>query len=168
MPFTPFHFGPGMLIKGLIPKQFSLSVFVLANIAMDVEPLYRIFRGDSHLHGISHTFIGAAFIGVATAVVAPRAIARTWQWYQKFHVDANSLIPITRTQAWMGALLGTGSHLLLDATMHRDMLPFLPLSATNPWLHPEWTQHIYLGCLLAGAIGLMLLLLAAMQSRQPH
>ena len=150
-----------MLIKGLIPKQFSLSVFVLANIAMDVEPLYRIFRGDSHLHGISHTFIGAAFIGVATAVVAPRAIARTWQWYQKFHVDANSLVHITRTQAWMGALLGTGSHLLLDATMHRDMQLLLPFSDANPLLHPEWTQNVYLGCLLAGMMGMLISLLRA-------
>ena len=27
MPFTPFHFGPGLAIKGLIPKQFNLSMF---------------------------------------------------------------------------------------------------------------------------------------------
>lgn len=166
MPFTPFHFGPGMLIKGLIPKQFSLSVFALANIAMDVEPLYHILRGDTQLHGASHTLIGAACIGSGTALVAPRVIARAWQWYQQFHIVADSPVHFTRQQAWLGALLGSGSHLLLDATMHRDMHLLLPFSDANPLLHPEWTQNVYLACLLAGAIGLMLLLLAAMQSRQ--
>ena len=168
MPFTPFHFGPGILIKGIIPRQFSLSVFALANIAMDVEPLYHILRGDTQLHGASHTLIGAASICAATALAAPSVITHAWQWFQKFHVDAVSFAPVTRLQAWVGALLGTLSHLLLDGTMHRDMYLLLPFSDANPLLKPEWTQNVYLGCLLAGAIGLMLLLLAAMQSRQPR
>ena len=169
MPFTPFHFGPGMLIKGLIPKQFSLSVFALANIAMDVEPLYRLLRGDPQLHGASHTLIGAAIIGVATALAAPRAINRTWQWYQKFHVDASSSVHITRQQAWVGALLGSGSHLLLDATMHRDMHMLLPFSYANPLLHPEWTQNVYLACVLAGMAGMLISLLRMhWQFKQPQ
>ncbi len=161
MPFTPFHFGPGMLIKGLIPGHFSLSVFALANIAMDVEPLYHILRGDTQLHGASHTLIGAACIGAATALAAPSVIARTWQWYQKFHLDADSLVPVTRQQAWLGALLGSVSHVLLDATMHRDMHLLLPFSNANPLLHSEWTQNVYLGCVLAGMTGMLISLLRA-------
>ena len=161
MPFTPFHFGPGMLIKGLIPKQFSLSVFALANIAMDVEPLYHILRGDTQLHGASHTLLGATLIGAATALAAPSAITRTWQWFQKFHVDASSTMQLTRQQAWMGALLGTGSHLLLDAIMHRDMHLLLPFSDANPLLKPEWTQNVYLACVLAGMTGMLISLLRA-------
>lgn len=161
MPFTPFHFGPGMLIKGLIPKQFSLSVFALANIAMDVEPLYHLMRGDVQLHGASHTLLGAACIGAATALVAPGAIARSWQWYQKLHVDAASPVQLTRQQAWLGALLGTGSHLLLDAIMHRDIRMLLPFSEANPLLKPEWTQNVYLACLLAAMIGMLISLLRA-------
>jgi hypothetical protein len=159
MPFTPFHFGPGMLIKGLMPRQFSLSVFALANIAMDVEPLYHLLRGDTQLHGASHTLIGAACIGAATALAAPRAIALGWQWYQKLHVDADIPVHLTRQQAWMGALLGTASHLLLDATMHHDMHMFLPFSDANPLLHPAWTQNVYLACVLAGMTGMLISML---------
>lgn len=169
MPFTPFHFGPGILIKGLIPKQFSLSVFALANIAMDVEPLYHILRGDTQLHGASHTLIGAACIGAATALVAPTAITRTWRWYQKFHVVADSPVHFTRQQAWLGALLGTASHLLLDTTMHRDMHMLLPFSDANPLLHLEWTQNVYLACVLAGMTGMLISLLrAGWKLKQSH
>ena len=101
MPFTPFHFGPGMLIKGLIPKQFSLSVFALANIAMDVEPLYHLLRGGTQLHGASHTLIGAACIGAGTALIAPTAITRAWQWYQKFHVVADLVLSSGLVIEWI-------------------------------------------------------------------
>lgn len=169
MPFTPFHFGPGILIKGLIPKQFSLSVFALANIAMDVEPLYHLLRGDPQLHGASHTLLGAACIGAATALIAPKAIARTWQCYQKLHVDADSYVQLTRQQVWMGALLGTGSHLLLDSTMHYDMHMLLPFSDINPLLHLEWTQNVYLACVLAGMAGMLISLLRMhRQLKQPQ
>jgi hypothetical protein len=76
MPFTPFHFGPGLLVKATIPNHFSLSVFALANVAMDIEPLYRMLHHDAQLHGVTHTLIGAGFIGVATALAGRSVINR--------------------------------------------------------------------------------------------
>jgi hypothetical protein len=37
VPVTPFHFGPGILSKGLFPARFSAASFVLAQILIDVE-----------------------------------------------------------------------------------------------------------------------------------
>lgn len=159
MPFTPFHFGPGILIKGLMPRQFSLSTFAMANVAMDVEPLVQLLRNHAQLHGASHTLLGAAFIGVATALAAPRLIAGTNRLHRKWQTHADIPIQITRQQAWLSALLGSGSHLLLDATMHHDMLMFLPFSDANPLLHPAWTQNVYLACVLAGMTGMLISLL---------
>lgn len=157
MPFTPFHFGPGFFIKGLIPNQFSLSVFALANVAMDVEPLYRMWHGDAYLHGISHTMFGAACIGVATALAGRTVVARAGRLYGGRYAPGGEPWQITRLQAWMGALFGTGSHLLLDAVMHADMHPLLPLTEYNPLLRVSWTENVYLGCVLAGMLGLLLL-----------
>ena len=40
MPFTPFHMGPGILIKSLLQGAFSLMVFGWAQIVMDIQPLF--------------------------------------------------------------------------------------------------------------------------------
>jgi hypothetical protein len=39
MPFTPYHMGPGILIKALLQGSFSLMVFGWAQIVMDIQPL---------------------------------------------------------------------------------------------------------------------------------
>jgi hypothetical protein len=161
MPFTPFHFGPGLLIKGMIPARFSLSMYALANVAMDVEPLYHMLRGDTQLHGASHTLLGAGIIGAATVLSGRPLIRRAWQLYERWGANAGKPFRITGTQAWLGALLGTSSHLLMDAVMHADMHPFLPLTDANPWLETSWTENVYLGCVLAGMVGMLLILIRA-------
>lgn len=169
MPFTPFHFGPGLLIKSLIPGRFSLTTFVLANVAMDVEPLYHILRDDTQLHGFTHTLLGSGFIGVGTALAGTITIRQAWRLYERGYSNAGSPFHITWEQAWLGALLGTFSHLLLDGLMHADMHPFAPFTETNPLLEISWTQNVYLGCVLAGMLGMLFILVrAAFQSEQTH
>lgn len=161
MPFTPFHFGPGLLIKGMIPAHFSLSMYALANVAMDLEPLYHLLREDTQLHGATHTLLGAGLIGVATALAGRSIIRRGWQLYERWSANAGKPFRISDTQAWLGVLLGTFSHVLMDALMHADMRPFLPLTDANPWLHVSWTEDVYLGCVLAGMVGMLLILVRA-------
>lgn len=50
MPFTPLHMGPGLAVKALLGRRFSLTVFGFSQIAMDIEPLARMIRGDTLLH----------------------------------------------------------------------------------------------------------------------
>lgn len=161
MPFTPFHFGPGLLLKAALPNHFSLSVFALANVAMDVEPLLHMLRGDAVLHGVTHTLPGAAVIGIATALLGRKLIPPLWNWVGRVRQVATNSVRITAVQAWLGALSGTFSHCLLDAVMHADMSPFAPFSAANPWLKISWTEHVYLFCVVAGMLGLLLMLLRA-------
>ncbi|MBI5890568.1 MAG: hypothetical protein HZB47_07810 [Nitrosomonadales bacterium] len=169
MPFTPFHFGPGLLIKGIIPARFSLSTYALANVAMDVEPLYHILRGDSQLHGASHTLLGAGLIGVGTALWGRIAVRHAWSLYERWSANTGAPFYITAQQAWLGTLLGTFSHVLMDSVMHADMRPFLPLTDANPWLDISCTEHVYLGCVLAGMVGMLVILIrAAFQPEHSH
>ena len=69
MPVTPFHMGPGVAIKAVAGPYFSLMVFGFSQAAMDIESLVRIIRGDAVLHGLTHTYLGATLIGLASAVV---------------------------------------------------------------------------------------------------
>lgn len=169
MPFTPFHFGPGLLIKAALPNHFSLSMFALANMAMDVEPLYHIMCDDAQLHGATHTLVGAGLIGVGTALWGRIAIRRTWRLSERLSAHAGRPFHITGMQAWLGALLGTFSHVLMDAVMHADVHPFLPFTDANPWLDISCTEHVYLGCVLAGMVGMLFILVrAAFQPEHSH
>jgi hypothetical protein len=40
VPFTPFHFGPGLLLEGAAPRHVSLIAFVISQVAVDLEPLH--------------------------------------------------------------------------------------------------------------------------------
>ncbi len=161
MPFTPFHLGPGLLIKGLIPGRFSLSMYALANVAMDVEPLFHMLNDDAQLHGATHTLLGAGIIGVGTALWGRIAIRRAWRLFERWSANAGRPFSITSVQAWASAMIGTFSHVLMDAVMHADMHPFLPFTDANPWLDISCTEHVYLGCVLAGMVGMLLILIRA-------
>jgi hypothetical protein len=64
MPFTPFHMGPGVVFKALLQGSFSLIVFGWAQIVMDVQPLIVMISGAGHLHGFSHTYMGATLLAL--------------------------------------------------------------------------------------------------------
>jgi membrane-bound metal-dependent hydrolase YbcI (DUF457 family) len=87
--------------------------------------------------------------------------------YERRSVNTAKPFHITRTQSWVGALLGTFSHVAMDAVMHEDMQPLLPFSDANPWLVVSWTQDVYLGCVLAGVLGMLLILIRAALWERP-
>jgi hypothetical protein len=71
MPFTPLHFGPGLIVKAAVPGQFSLTAYTLANIAVDLEPLCHIVRRDYPLHGPFHTLPLATLTENTPTLFAP-------------------------------------------------------------------------------------------------
>ena len=87
MPFTPFHFGPGLLLKGAAPGQVSFTAFVATQVAVDLEPLWFILRGEPPVHRWAHTVWVAGGIGISVGA-ALAAIVRRWT------VPALSLIHI--------------------------------------------------------------------------
>ena len=109
MPFTPFHFGAGLALKGLVPRRFSFSMFALANVAMDIEPLYRMWRAETPIHGFSHTITGAALIAAATLLLGRSAITRWWQLYARLTADSGTPYRMRWLPPTSGAFLGAAS-----------------------------------------------------------
>ena len=68
MPFTPFHFGPGLLVKGIAPRRFSWAAFIAVQVVIDCETLYYLVRHEHPVHRTLHTTPGATLAGVATAL----------------------------------------------------------------------------------------------------
>jgi membrane-bound metal-dependent hydrolase YbcI (DUF457 family) len=119
MPFTLFHLGPGIALKSLAGKRFSLAMFAGAQVAMDIEPGLAMLRGAATLHGYSHTLPGALAIALACLPFKPLA-------------ERLFGVAISLRSALAGVLLGCFSHLLLDALVHSDIRPLWPFSDRDP------------------------------------
>lgn len=147
MPFTPFHLGPGAAFKAIGGRHFSFMVFGGAQVLMDIEPLVRIYQEAPILHGYTHTLAGALCIGIVATLTGKPISTFVLRRLRIPHY------PLTWTAATAGALLGTFSHVILDAMMHADMQPWWPFSRENQLLGVVSMSSLHLGCVAAGLIG---------------
>lgn len=148
MPFTPFHFGPGLLLKSVAPRRVSLTAFAATQVAVDLEPLYFLLRGEYPIHRWLHTLYGGGAMGLAVGLML-WVVGRS---------RAAGLPPalraeVMRAPAVLGGLIGGVSHALLDGLMHRDVHALRPLAETQWVLGPPSVTALHIGCLVAGALG---------------
>jgi hypothetical protein len=148
VPFTPFHMGPGLLVKALLQGSFSLMVFGWTQIVMDIQPLVVLLAGEGHLHGFSHTYIGATLIALVSALTGKylselglRLIGQTYH------------LPIGWMIAIVSAFIGSYSHVLLDSLMHSDLEPFAPFTTFNPFLGILSVSALHKLCLYSSLLG---------------
>lgn len=152
MPVTPFHFGLGVLAKGVAPRAVSISAFVVSQIVIDLETAYYLFLAHEWpVHRWAHTFAFGSLIGLAAGVV-------TWAIASKVPLIAADC---GLGQCLAGGLIGGATHPLLDGVMHADVMPFLPFAAGNPFLGTLALGSLHLLCVVAGIAGLLLLGLRA-------
>jgi len=162
MPFTPFHMGPGLAAKAVLGRHLSLMVFGFSQVAIDVEPLVRIVRGDAVVHGITHTYFGAALVA-AISVGLGRPICQILlnHWAPDPRAPFLNALTGARLIGWpaaiVGALVGTYSHVLLDSVMHADMRPFSPISDANVALRLISVGGLHVLCVVSGVFGALLL-----------
>jgi len=153
MPFTPLHMGPGLLIKALLQGCFSLTLFGWTQILMDIQPLLVMLTGDGHLHGFSHTYIGALLIAIAAAVTGKYLCQWGLRWLDQPYFGSPS---ITWLVAITSALIGSVSHVVLDSIMHTDIAPWFPFSSANGLLGIMSIETLHKLCLYSGLIGALL------------
>ena len=151
MPFTPFHLGPGALFKAVGGPRFSFMVFGGAQVLMDIEPLVRIYRHDAVLHGPTHTTLGALGLGAVAGVLGKLVSETVLRWACIDHA------PLTWRRSFASAFIGTYSHIVLDAVMHRDMKPLWPFTDGNPLLGALPVDTLHMACVVCGLIGLAIL-----------
>ncbi len=153
MPFTPFHMGPGIVVKALLQGSFSLMVFGWAQIVMDIQPLIVMISGEGRLHGFSHSLVGAtllaifsAFSGKYLSEIGLFIIGFNKQWQ----------LNISWWVSFLSALIGTYSHVLLDSIMHSDIEPFFPVTTSNVFLGIISLQTLHKVCLYSALVGCIL------------
>ena len=166
MPVTPFHFGVGLLGKGVAPRMISLCAFVASQVLIDCESAYFLFVARAEpVHRVLHTFALATPVG-ALVGLAVWAVARGIRWPPELiwlRSDC-ALRP-----AILGGLLGGLTHPLLDGIMHDDIRPFRPFSDANPLHEAMGLGPLHLACILFGVVGVALLALHVVRdTRERH
>jgi membrane-bound metal-dependent hydrolase YbcI (DUF457 family) len=158
MPFTPFHFGPAMLLKALAPRHVSLTAFALSQVAIDIESGYHLLREEWPVHRIAHTLPVATGVGMAVGTVVWLAGRRTAP-ARSTGIQAE----VQALPAYAGGLLGGSSHSVLDAIMHADVQPFWPFALSNPLLGALDLAQLHLFCVVTGVCGVAVFIWKALQ-----
>src|SRR5882724_5683998 len=131
MPFTPFHMGAACAVKAIAGESFSLLVFGFAQVAMDIEPLYHLLRGEGLFHGFSHTLLGATLIAIGTILMGRplcQVLLKAWtpDPADPFLIWLRGKSAISWKATILAATVGTYSHVLLDSLVSGDVYPFAP------------------------------------------
>ena len=143
MPFTPFHVGPHATVGFAFQKYIDVPVFVLSNIAIDLEPLAVIlFKFEYPLHGYFHTFFFGGLVGLVglvwglVACMIPKQITTLMN---KFYLGYTP-VPIKTV---FSGILGVWFHILFDAPIYKDIRPFFPYEF-NPFYGLVYLPNMYL------------------------
>jgi membrane-bound metal-dependent hydrolase YbcI (DUF457 family) len=163
MPFTPFHMGPGIFVKALLQGSFSLMVFGWTQIVMDIQPLIVLLMDEGHLHGFTHTYLGATLIAIASAISGKYLAEFGLRWLEQIR-----FLPIRWWVAVLSAFIGSYSHVLLDSIMHSDVEPFAPFNLENPLLGILSVDALHKLCLYSGLIGVALYFAVARWIKMRH
>ena len=150
MPFTPFHMGPGIVVKAVLQSSFSLMVFGWAQIVMDIQPLIVMISGEGHLHGFSHTYVGAVLLAIFAAL-SGKYLSEVGLFV--LGLNPHWQVRISWLVCFLSSFIGTFSHVLLDSIMHSDVEPFYPLTPDNPFLGLLSVQALHKVCLYSGLVG---------------
>ena len=123
-------------------------VFGWTQVIMDIQPLVVIISGEGHLHGFTHTFIGATLLAVVSALTGKYAA----EFGLRF-IGESAYLPIRWVVVFLSAFIGAYSHVLLDGVMLADLQPFAPFSASNAFLGFISVEALHEFCLYSALVG---------------
>jgi hypothetical protein len=164
MPATPFHLGPGLLIKAAAPRQFSMAAYSLAQVVIDVESGYYLLQGEYPVHRQAHTFLLGGLIGMLCGLI----VSRIGGWWARPRdavpeaLAAEFRMPVAVVSGVFGGIF----HSVLDGIMHEDIRPFRPFTDANPLYELVSIRTLYLFCTITGLVGAALLLARERRSRR--
>jgi membrane-bound metal-dependent hydrolase YbcI (DUF457 family) len=152
MPVTPFHLGPGILLKACAPRAVSLTAFGLSQVLIDIESGYHLLRGGWPLHREMHSLPIAGLVGLLAG-------AAVWLAGRRLRSSRSAIVraEVAIWPALVGGVVGGLSHPLLDAVMHSDLQPFWPVSAADPLFAAIGLGYLHLLCVASGIAGVAIL-----------
>jgi membrane-bound metal-dependent hydrolase YbcI (DUF457 family) len=156
MPFTPFHFGPALLLYGVF-VFFDPIALIFGAILVDLEPALVMFlRLNSPLHGFTHSILGV-FLLLPVVFFATVITRRLLPDIDFFFTSKKREFKFGLIVA--SALVGSFSHIFLDSFMYPEMNLAWPLPYSNPLLNMVSSLIIYEFCWVTLVIAIPLIVL---------
>ena len=129
--------GPGMIVKAMVPRHFSIIACGITQVLVDLEVLWNMERNNTPLHTFFHTYLGVSLvvlIAIPLGKTLSTSIRRIWNFVGKYVSSFDMKVPeqTTWTATILGASIGAYSHILFDSFYHLDIEPFQPWSDANP------------------------------------
>jgi len=151
VPFTPFHFGPGLLLAQAAADSFT--AFALVTLVIDIESGYHLATGAYPVHTFLHTALGATLVALGVVVALA---GREWRARRcrPVNPDGTRRSPRALQQVAIGGLAGAWSHVLLDGIVHADAHPLAPWSDANPLLGVINAPALLIACVACAALAL--------------
>ena len=129
MPFTPYHFGPGLLIGLIFFRFIDLPTFLIASVVVDIEPLLvLLFNLNYPLHGFFHSFLGGTIIALILTLIMVKIRQLFTPLMLAFKIEQE----FSFKKILFASFLGIYIHILLDSPIYTDIRPFFPLNF-NPF-----------------------------------
>ncbi len=130
MPFTPYHFGPSGLVGLLFKRRLDLPVFLLANVAVDLEVLLIAGLDLGYpTHRYAHTLLFGAVVGGAWGLAAYPLRPLFARLMHLLRLPYESGL----RKMVISGVLGVWLHVLIDATYHPDVHLLWPSHAWPLW-----------------------------------
>lgn len=164
MPATPYHFGPGLLIKAAAPRQFSMAAYSLAQVVIDLESGYYLLHKNFPIHRETHTFLMGGLIGFLCGLVVSRV--GPWLTRPRDVVGEALAAEYRLSVAVMSGIFGGLLHPVLDGIIYTDIRPFRPFSSANPLYGLVGAPTVYQFCIVTALVGAALLLARERRSRR--
>jgi membrane-bound metal-dependent hydrolase YbcI (DUF457 family) len=155
MPFTPFHWGLSLLIQAIAIFLDPLGLFV-GSVINDIEGVYSLLLPNSGvpLHGFFHSFVGALFLGIIVGISSFLIHKIIRQIDFKIDNPTPFILPRYSLKICvLSALIGTFSHVLLDAFLYEDLQLFYIIPIDNPLLNLLPDEIVYFLCVVCFILG---------------
>ena len=150
MPFTPFHWGPALLIGFIFFCFFDLFSLLISSVIVDVESFYNLYRPGVRLHGFLHTYLGATLLSMPLSIILYLGRDYTGKLLEIFKLKQKSSFK----KILFTNIFGTYFHIFLDSFLYTDIRPFFPLQ-TNPLLYMISSSAIYMFCTVCFPLALL-------------
>jgi membrane-bound metal-dependent hydrolase YbcI (DUF457 family) len=166
LPFTPYHFGPSGFLGLVFRKWIDIPVFMLANVAIDIEVLIIAFMGLGRpIHRYAHTLLGGLVLGIVWALAAypmQGLFKKTMEILRlKYETSLFKMIA--------SGVLGVWLHILVDGIYHGDVRPFWPNTRISFWRmilrqvgyknHNALKEWVQAGCMVFWIAAILIYLL---------
>lgn len=154
LPFTPYHFGPALLLGILFFPYVDFFSIFLSSVIVDIEPfIILVFGLRLPLHGFFHSFLGGGILVFFSVVLTYSLKPFLNRFLQFFKVYQETNFRKVVSTSFLGVFI----HIILDAFLYNEMNPFYPFIG-NPFLSFLDYFTVYQICIWSFFIGLSIYL----------